>query len=584
MEYSKIEIQYRYDKVIVSILGVVLVLLYVPIIPKICTVWELGDEAGYLSNAAYFLKCDWSDVRSVMPYFGYGYSILLIPVFLLTQTGVVLIRGAVGVNILCVLGIYILQICILKKIFGRNDQAFYGFIAFISNISPYIVANTIKVNCEVFLTFWFWLITLLLYTAVKKKKPYIYIILGACSAFSFYIHTRAFVIIFAVIAVVAILSIKNHDKVINKNNICLIVSIGIFFALFYVLKLSIINSTQILNSAVSEGSSTVNLITPQYLFERLKWLFTLENVNLYYLSLIAKLFYIICATGTMGIFGYMELFSWSKKKLYEDNDTECAVWSICIFFLMCVSMMIVVCTINGVGMLENFTTIFYNRYYEFTVWPLFLIGTYQCIRKRQTIKKYLWITILVVGLAIVTMQLSDYLCSEEIHMDTARIASFSVAVNENNNFSNLIIYLAMSMVLILFVSFVLNKRYRGILLCVLGITIGRCSLVNLDTILQIHQKAEADTKIAECILEGDDNKRVYMLNEPFQYDYFYSRMQVLIKDKTLYVVEPNMIDDIRTGDYILTYYNSTYKEELIENSDCLVKEGTFCLYKKRERD
>lgn len=45
------------------------------IIVEADTVWELADEAGYLSNTAYFLGYDWGDVRAAMPYYAYGYSV-----------------------------------------------------------------------------------------------------------------------------------------------------------------------------------------------------------------------------------------------------------------------------------------------------------------------------------------------------------------------------------------------------------------------------------------------------------------------------------------------------------------------------
>ena len=72
------------------------------------TVWELADEAGYLSNTAYFLGHDWEDVRATMPYYAYGYSVFLIPVYLFTNTGVELIRGAMYINLFFAIGTYFL--------------------------------------------------------------------------------------------------------------------------------------------------------------------------------------------------------------------------------------------------------------------------------------------------------------------------------------------------------------------------------------------------------------------------------------------------------------------------------------------
>ena len=68
---------------IIAIMGAIIIgFILGKNIPNATTVWELGDEAGYLSNAVYFLGKNWDDVRAEMPYFAYGYSVFLIPIYL----------------------------------------------------------------------------------------------------------------------------------------------------------------------------------------------------------------------------------------------------------------------------------------------------------------------------------------------------------------------------------------------------------------------------------------------------------------------------------------------------------------------
>ena len=574
------KIEKSYEKFIIVMLGILLLCFYCANVYKICTVWELGDEAGYLANVAYLTGYDWHDVRSVLPYFGYGYSILLIPVFLLSPTGVSLIHGAIGVNICLVLGIYILQIYILSKIWGKKDLPIYSCIAFIVCICPYIVSNTYKVNCEVFLTFWFFLIIVLLYNTIEKKKQYIYCILGICSAYSFFIHTRAFVIIISVIGSLIFFIKKNNDIENRKNIIYFVVSVLAFGAFLYGIKMSIINSAHALSTVADKGDVSGNLITFTYLAERLKWLFNLEDIKFYFLSFSAKIFYIVYATGMMAVFGYVELLTYIKKQWNEKIDKD-SVGGVYVFIFLCVTLMVFVCTINGAGMLENFTTFFYNRYYEFAIWPLFGIGVYKCISHRQNIKKYLWIGLFIGLLCVVLIQLNDYLCSNEIHIDTARIAAFSQAVNKNNKFMDLIFYLVLTMFLLLGIFFLLNIKSRVNLLLVLVWIISCSSLVNLKTIIQINKDAESDTRIAEYILENDIDKKVYMVNESYKYDYYYARMQVLIKNKTLYVIEPDEIDEVDSGEFILTYYDTEYESLLREKSNSLMNGAAFRLYEKR---
>ena len=43
----------------------------------------LNDEFGYWANAAHIFGYDWSGVVSMSPYYSYGYSLFLFPLFLL---------------------------------------------------------------------------------------------------------------------------------------------------------------------------------------------------------------------------------------------------------------------------------------------------------------------------------------------------------------------------------------------------------------------------------------------------------------------------------------------------------------------
>lgn len=60
----------------------------------------LPDEFAYWAYAADAAGCDWSEVLSLGPYFSFGYSFLLYPLFLLCRDAVMAYRAAVGMNYL----------------------------------------------------------------------------------------------------------------------------------------------------------------------------------------------------------------------------------------------------------------------------------------------------------------------------------------------------------------------------------------------------------------------------------------------------------------------------------------------------
>ena len=77
-----------------------------------------ADEFCYWSYAAGLAGYDWSDIASLGSYYSYGYSLILLPVFLIFKDGVIAYRAAMVVNIA------LLAVCffILQKM-GRTFYA-----------------------------------------------------------------------------------------------------------------------------------------------------------------------------------------------------------------------------------------------------------------------------------------------------------------------------------------------------------------------------------------------------------------------------------------------------------------------------
>ena len=75
-----------------------------------------ADEFCYWSYAAGLAGYDWSDIASLGSYYSYGYSLILLPVFLIFKDGVIAYRAAMVVNIA------LLAVCFL---FGRRWEGHF---------------------------------------------------------------------------------------------------------------------------------------------------------------------------------------------------------------------------------------------------------------------------------------------------------------------------------------------------------------------------------------------------------------------------------------------------------------------------
>lgn len=553
-------------------------------IPYLCTVLELGDEAGYLGNAAYFTGYDWNDIRTILPYYGYGYSVLLIPAFLITDTGVQLIQGACIVNLICVLGIYILQIFVMEKICVQINRIILSFASFSVCLYSYIVSNALKVDSETFLTFWYVLLAVLIYCAVKTDKAWAYGLLGAGCAYIFFIHTRAFIVIGAVFCVLVLLCIKYQISFFRKNFLAMS---GVFLILFlglYAVKLRVIHSAMdadVLELLSQDVDSSVNMITFSFVTSKIKALFVPENLKMYVLDFLAKVFYLIVGSGTMIVFGYSSFFKdiWRKWTAKEKSDK--AAYAVELYLFLGATLTFLMCVFSGVGGTESFTLHFYGRYYEFIVPPVILYGMYSCIYEKQSGKKIFCIMAGTVISGIAASRIIEYIDNGKIYVDTCRVPEFTSIINRNGDYVSMILYAILMLGLFLALYLLIHqKKWSGLIIALLVfLMIRKNGCESMDFILDSHINGGKDAQVAAYIEENRTEQYIYVVEEPFRYFGFYARMQVLIKNERLHIILPEQLEDLEDGAYVITYRNTAVAQSFEE--DKLLYEGnTFMLFEK----
>lgn len=575
--------QKKNQNAVIIILAIILLVVLGREIPKFCTVCGLPDEAGYIFNAAYFLKYDWSGVGASMPYYAYGYSVFLIPLFMLCKTGVELIRSAIAFNLICLVVLYLLQIYIIRKIYTQSNLVCLAIISFITCFSPYLVDLAFSVCPEVLLTLWVWVVVFFLYQALRSNKLAYYCILAFFSAYIFFIHTRAIVIAGTVYLTLLLIGVRFHKKEVLKKMIVSVFLMAVFFRILYLVKESILNYTASLQVAKGDEVITANLLTTDSIKNMLKGFFDPQNIRNYLLGGAARFFYIAYATGDMVWYSILSLFrSICDKTVGKDSDKEIAVYGVKFFFLLSAVFMVSACVIASYGINTAWTYCFYGRYYEFTIIPLMCIGCCDYLYGKQSYIKDICIIIAILFMGLATMYISGFLDNEELYIDTGRAAGFTSAIKLNNTYRPMILYAALILVLLIILRSIQIKSFntKWIYLLVIFAFILKSDIPNISNILNAHNGAKGDTELAEIIMEQPMEQDVYMLDTPYRWTAFYSRMQVLIKNKTLNIVSPNALEEVPIGSYILTYYDANLEEMQNELEYCQ-KGSIFVLYKRK---
>ncbi len=558
----------RMHKVIVLILAVLLAFIYGSNVQNINTIWELPDEAGYLFNAAYFSKNDWSSVASKLVFYGYGYSVILIPLFYICKTGIDLIHGAICVNIICIIVAYFLQISVMSRICEKCSKASLAAFAFIMSLQPYMVSNTLKVLCEVFLSMWVWLIAFVLVKCFECRKLYMYVLLGMVTGYIFFIHTRAIVVVGTVGLILILLFLKK--KVSIRQMAAFMFPFILTFAVLYCVKQNIMSDS--MQITAGDARANVNVINGNFIIQRIQMI--MNNIYLYFIAFMGKILYLTYATCGMIFWGLFGCICGIKESYETDDEKKFALYA---FIGVSIFLMVVACTMGGAVLPQNFTYIFYSRYYEFVLSPVFFLGLYTIAYKTIDRKRYGIIFLIIVVSGIVSYSArTAFLEFDEIHIDTARIPGFSAVISPNTEYRGFVAYTTMICILLLVIEIELAQKQKLKLLIPLLVFTVMMQSSNqcLDKILEVNTKQIPDWEIAEFMAEQKKDEEIIFADSDFQYAGAYSRMQVLLKDIKLEVIEESEADKIEEGTYYLTYLSASLGKRL-ESEGKLVKRGTL---------
>ena len=291
----------KYSWVLLAIAGTCVIFgYYARYMFRINTVWELPDEYGYLINAAYLTGTEWSSFSNM--YYGWGYSILLLPFFIIGTKGTSLIRGAILINALCTVVTYLIQIGVLTRVCKKLNKYVIVLIAFVLSFYPYIMSSNVKVLSESLLHLMTWVCTWFIYEAIETRQTRWYALLGVSMAYMFFVHTRSFVFIGTWIVVTLALLV---GKVMSwKRLIVFLLTFIMCYAGGYVIKDTLIEDVysdvysseriDVEEVVGTEGNATDsekpvvhNLLGIESIIARVRAVFT-GGISIYVYSLICK--------------------------------------------------------------------------------------------------------------------------------------------------------------------------------------------------------------------------------------------------------------------------------------------------------
>ena len=576
--------EYNRKQIIQVILSVaILLFVYLWQIKDLTHAAILNDEFGYWGIAASLTGTDWSDLLHATPYYSYGYSLLLVPLFWMNISSALMYQIGIILNTCFVLASFFLCISCGKKMFP--DIRFECLVTLSLTVNLY--TNTIvmaKVNwSETLLYLMFWVIFWWMLKILENPKI-INIICFIISNFYLYaIHQRCIGVLIASALFLLVLCLVKHFKL--RDIIIMLFCAAILFTLHSIFKTYIQE-----HIFVTESMIEINDYSGQ--IENIKYLFgSLEGFKCLLKSICGKLFYLGTATFMVALTcawdTLLQTIYCCKQFFTEKNFDNKFFQNMSGFFLFLSfggTFLINSISMNNAD--ARLDVLVYGRYMEFAIGPVLLIGIIVFLEKASmylTELEAILILVLsgIVNNVLMKVPVSDFngICSTTFYYFFQERSQVDVAYF----IAHVIIIFGF---IIAFIN-IIQRKFKittiEVLPCLL-LACGWLFLSNNDMIYGYQQVYERSLySIEEAIDYLGDDKNVYYLEDDTIQDPFYISLKFFQhRFKDMHVSIINSIEEIPKEDwndcYVITDYNYTSTEQLMKTHKLITLSRRLCLY------
>lgn len=533
-----------------------------------------ADEFCYWSYAAGLAGYDWSDIASLGSYYSYGYSLILLPVFLIFKDGVIAYRAAMVVNIA------LLAVCFF--ILQKMGRTFYAAAAVFYPTWLFYAGTTFA---EILLvTLYLTTCMLLLKYLQTDNKRYMALMLAAMF-YMYLVHLRAIGVLVSGTAVLLLYNIRKYSirKYIMRNGgrkvrsvlvpaaaAAVILAVGLLMGLF------IKNYwTGMVYGDTADTLKNANDYAGQ--FEKIAYIFSIEGLKNLIISVSGKILYLGLASYGIAYFGIIYAVRRVREKKYFP-----------LFVLLTTVAALMICAIYTIrpGRVDTLT---YGRYHEYVMPVLLMMGIKELGSKAVSAKR--------------TM------CRIAVMLELEAVMTWLVTVSLNENgqtsfFGNTIcgiswlynpqdfepvsyywkVYLTgavLTVAVCMGIWWTGRRRGREILLML---------LVTMQIVIGIRLSSMCiDDSRLGCFRDTLLREVIYELNPEGSREVYYSTegnafgnigiLQFMMRDTPIHIVKTDYdLDSQNEEDLLLIDFRSDQGEALAEKYDSHLTSGHFALY------
>lgn len=339
-----------------------------------------NDEFGYWATAAYINNQNWSSVISTIPYYSFGYGLILSIVLLITRNIIIAYKISLILNGVWLCFIFWILIYLFRYISKSQDLSRTAILPKWSTIAiPYILCfytslleNSAYSWPEVFLTLLFLVNLFILIKIINTGKLRYWIAIGILNSYLYYVHQRSIGIIISTFLVLILWGLNHKHN--SKNMFLATLS---FLAIFFLLSRF---KPYLMDSMWSSGElADINNMEGQ--LDKILYVFTPIGFKQLILSLAGKVYYCFGASLFFAPMGLYYLCSHSISLLKERRLSSFLYISLYLILSFITSL-----GINSLFLVypDTITHIVYGRYTDTLMLPLIMIGILSLLRNRMS--------------------------------------------------------------------------------------------------------------------------------------------------------------------------------------------------------
>lgn len=539
----------------------------------------LDDEFGYWANAASLVGKDWSYLLGYTGYYSYGYSLLLIPLFLIVKTPSTMYAGAIVLNYLFLLISFWGNIYLTNKILNELRSKWTSIcVAFVTTI---YISNMVQSQYAWSENLLYMLVVLLscfLYKYIEKPS----IVLGGSvallSIYAYVVHQRSLVILIALMCTCFFLFFMKSS---NKKNIVFLMSgILVLFCVSVFFK-------DIITEFYNSGSLVeINNYSGQV--GKIYRIFTIEGIIQYLKNAIGSFFYLSISSYFIIPLGVVNC----SRNIIKGIKNKEQITVIYIFWILILLGSIAISSIF-INEPVRIDMTLYGRYVDYITAPFLIMGYLELWNGAQWGKKiFAIIFVNICMIAIVNIDFSSFAVSSYNSFGSCGISKymFDSPVEKEVLFNMFFLTTVIFLIITFLFQKVKCKTVVLSLVIIVILNINQYDQYNLYVTQRLQNELrESVYPIAETIKYIDEKLNVYVvydnlhgekirkndkLNNKIKY------LQFLLPDKSIKGCDYSKIDSIKRG-YFVVYTDSLLPKEEQKLGEISEVTDLFSLYIKK---